>query len=179
MIEDRLSRQTITIERKFAVVSRRRKVRMPAIRTLVGLLCAAVFCAGLHAQAAITVQIRLLDGKTGLPVKASNYLVRIDHHDTAHSEWVKMNDDGTVIVTLPSDAREIAVKATYDMSTETYINCEISKESDKQRDIWYPIAQVLQSGVVAPNECSQTHYTAKPGEFVFFVRKLNWRELED
>ena len=149
---------------------------MPAIRTLVGLLCAAVFCAGLHAQAAITVQIRLLDGKTGLPVKASNYLVRIDHHDTAHSEWVKMNDDGTVIVTLPSDAHEIAVKATYDMSTETYINCEVSKESDKQRDIWYPISQVLQSGVVAPNECSQTHYTAKPGEFVFFVRKRNWVE---
>jgi len=152
---------------------------MPATRTMVGLLFAAVLSAGLHAQAANTIQIRLLDGKTGLPVKASNYLVRIDHHDTAHSEWVKMNDDGTVIVTLPSDAHEIAVKATYDMSTETYINCEVSKESDKQRDIWYPISQVLQSGVVAPNECSQTHYTAKPGEFVFFVRKLNWRELED
>ena len=152
---------------------------MPFIRTLIGLLCATVLCAGLHAQSENTIHIRLLDGKTGLPEKASNYLVRIDHHDTAHNEWVKINDDGTVDVTLPSDARELSVKATYDMSTETYINCEIAKESDKQRDTWYPIAQILKTGVVAPNECSQTHYTAKPGEFVFFVRKLNWRELEN
>ena len=152
---------------------------MPFIRTLIGLLCATVLCDGLHAQSENTIHIRLLDGKTGLPVKASNYLVRIDHHDTAHNEWVKINDDGTVDVTLPSDARELSVKATYDMSTETYINCEIAKESDKQRDTWYPIAQILKTGVVAPNECSQTHYTAKPGEFVFFVRKLNWRELEN
>ncbi len=152
---------------------------MPAIRTFVALLCAAVLCAGLHAQSENSIRIRLLDGKTGLPLKAANYLVRVDHHDTAHNDWVQMNDDGTVIVTLPSDAREIAVKATYDLSIETYINCDVAKETDKERDIWYPISQILQSGLVAPNECSQTHYTAKPGEFVFFVRKRTWREQQN
>ncbi len=152
---------------------------MPAIRTFVALLCAAALCAGLHAQSENSIRIRLLDGKTGLPLKAANYLVRIDHHDTAHNEWVHMNDDGTVVVTLPSDAREIAVKATYDLSIETYINCDVAKETDKERDIWYPISQILQSGLVAPNECSQTHYTAKPGEFVFFVRKRTWREQQN
>jgi hypothetical protein len=152
---------------------------MPVFRAFIALLCAAALSAGLHAQSGNTIQIRLLDGKTGLPVKASNYMVRIDHHDTPHSEWVKINDDGTVVVTLPPDAREVAVKATYDMSTETYINCDVAKESDKKRDVWYPLSQILKTGVVAPNECSQTHYTAKPGEFVFFVRKLNWRELEE
>jgi hypothetical protein len=152
---------------------------MPVFRAFIALLCAAVLCASLHAQSENTIQIRLLDGKTGLPVKASNYLVRIDHHDTAHNEWVHMNDDGTVIATLPPDAREIAVKATYNMSMDTYINCDIAKESDKERDIWYPIAQILKSGVVAPNECSQTHYTAKPGEFVLFVRKRTWLEPQN
>jgi len=152
---------------------------MPAIRAFVALLCSAVLCAGLHAQSENTIHIRLLDGKTGLPAKAHNYLVRIDHHDTAHNEWVHMNDDGTVVVTLPFDAREIAVKATYDLSIETYINCDAAKETDKERDIWYPISQILQSGLVAPNECSQTHYTAKPGEFVFFVRKRTWREQQN
>ena len=152
---------------------------MLVFRAFIALLSAAVLCASLHAQTEITIHIRLLDGKTGLPVKASNYLVRIDHHDTAHNEWVQMNDDGTVTVTLPPDAREIAVKATYDMSTETYINCEVAKETDKQRDIWYPIAQILKSGLVAPNQCSLTHYTAKPGEFVFFVRKRTWREQQN
>ena len=150
---------------------------MPFIRTLI--LCATVLCAGLHAQSENTIHIRLLDGKTGLPVKASNYLVRIDHHDTAHNEWVKINDDKSVTVTLPSDAKLIAVKATYNMGLETYINCDAAKESNKERDIWYPISEILGKGLVAPNECSQTHYTAKPGEFVFFVRKLNWRELEN
>jgi hypothetical protein len=149
---------------------------MPSIRSFAGFLCVAVFCAALHGQSQNTIHIRLLDGKTGLPVKASNYLVHIDHHDAVHNEWVQMNDDGTVIVTLPSGAREFAVKATYDMSMETYINCDAAKETDKERDIWYPVAQILQSGLVAPNECSQTHYTAKPGEFIFFVRKRNWRE---
>jgi len=147
---------------------------MPVIRTLAGLLCAAALCAGLDAQT--IVHIRMLDGKTGLPVKASNYLVRIDHHDTVHNEWVTMNDDGTVVVRLPSNAREIAVKATYEMSTAYYINCETAKESDKERDSWYPLADILKSGLVAPNECSQTHYSAKPGEFVFFVRKRSWRD---
>jgi hypothetical protein len=90
-----------------------------------------------------------------------------------------MNDDGTVIVTLPSDAREIAIKATYDLSIETYVNCDAAKEADKERDIWYPISQILQSGLVAPNECSQTRYTAKPGEFVFFVRKRTWRDRQN
>jgi hypothetical protein len=152
---------------------------MPAIRKLVGLLCAAVLCAGLHAQTENTIRVRLLDGKTGLPVKASNYLVRIDRHDTVHNEWVHMNDDETVTVTLPSDAHEIAVKATYNLGMDTYVNCEIAKESDKERDIWYSITQIVKSGAVAPNECSLTHYTAKPGEFVFFVRKRTWLEPQN
>jgi hypothetical protein len=152
---------------------------MPAFRAFIAPLCAAVLCAGLHAQTENTIHIRLLDGKTGLPLKASNYMVRIDHHDTPHNDWVHMDDDGTVTVTLPPDAREIAIKATYDFSTQTYINCDAAKETDKERDLWYPLAQILQSGVVAPNECSLTHYTAKPGEFVFFVRKRTWREQQN
>ena len=100
--------------------------------------------------------IRLLDGKTGLPVKASNFLVQVDRHDTAHNEWVHMNDDGTVIVTVPADAKELSVKATYNLSMDTYINCDAAKETDKERDIWYPISDILKSGVVAPNECSKT-----------------------
>jgi hypothetical protein len=143
---------------------------------IVGLLCTAVFCACLHAQSENTIHIRLLDGKTGLPVEASNYLVRIDHQETVHNEWVRINDDGSVVVTLPADAKLIAVKATYDLAMDTYVNCDAAKESNKERDIWYPISEILGKGMVAPNECSTTHYTAKPGEFLFFVRKRSWRD---
>jgi hypothetical protein len=149
---------------------------MRAIRALAGFVCFAALCACLHAQTEGTISIRLLDGKTGLPVKASNFLVRIDHHDTIHSEWVKINDDGSVIVTLPADAKEISVKATYDMSMATYINCDAAKQTDKERNLWYPVSIILKAGVVAPNECGKTDFLAKPGEFIFFVRKRDWRD---
>ncbi len=152
---------------------------MSVFRYCLAFFCAAVLCAAMHAQDANTVHIRLLDGKTGLTIHADNYMVRVDGEETVHNEWVHINDDGTVDVTLPPNVEQIAVAATYNMSMDTYINCAIAKESDKERNVWYPIAKILQSGLVAPNECSKTHYTAKPGEFVFFVRKRSWREPEE
>jgi hypothetical protein len=136
-------------------------------------------CFLLHAQSDRIISLRVLDGKTGSPVKASNFLVRVDHHDTLLNEAVKMNDDGTVVVTVPPDATEISFKATYNSSMETYINCDAAKQSDKERNIWYPISTILQAGIVAPNECSKTDYKPKPGEFVFFVRKRDWRDAEE
>jgi hypothetical protein len=153
---------------------------MPEFRVLAQLALAAAFCACLHAQTANTISVRVLDGKTGLPVKASNFLVRVDHRDTVHNEWVKINDDGTVVVTLPAEAKELSVKATYDMGMTTYINCDAAKETDKERNIWYPVSLILRNGVVAPDECGKTDFEAKPGEFVFFVRKRDWHDrLED
>lgn len=146
------------------------------IRSLFGLACAIALCASLHAQDANVIHIRVLDGKTGLPVKPSNFLVLVDHHETVHNEWVHINDDGTVLVNLPASAAEISVKATYNKSMDTFVNCDAAKENDKERDIWYPIPAIVKTGTVAPNECSKTNYTAKPGEFVFFVRKRDWHE---
>jgi len=149
---------------------------MPSIRALASLALVIAFPVSLGAQSSTSISIRLLDGRTGLPVKASNFLVRIDHHDTVHPEWVKINDDGTVIVTLPADAKEISVKATYDMGMDTFVNCDAAKESDKERNIWYSIAKIVNAGIVAPDECARTAFAAKPGEFIFFVRKRSWHD---
>lgn len=149
---------------------------MPTIRVLACFACMVALCTSLHAQTDNTIHIRLLDGKTGLPVKASNFLVRVDHLDTAHNEWVQIKDDGTVMVTLPDSAKELSVKATYEMGMDTYINCDAAKESDKERDIWYSVPLIVKTGVVAPNECSKTQFKASPGEFTFFVRKRGWRD---
>ena len=56
----------------------------------------------LQAQSSQSVSIRLLDGKTGLSVKASNFLVRVDHQQLEHGDWVKKNEDGTGALTLPA-----------------------------------------------------------------------------
>lgn len=143
------------------------------------MIAAIALSLSLHAQDVNTLHIRLLDGKTGQPVKADNFLVLVDHHDTVHNEWVRIGDDGSVTVTVPAEAKEISLKATYDASMETYINCDAAKESDKERDIWYPISVIMKKGAVAPNECSKTNYTAKPGEFIFFVRKRGWRDMPE
>ncbi len=145
-------------------------------RGFVVLALAAALCSGLHAQSSTSISIRLLDGKTGLPVKASNFIVRVDHNDTPHPEWVLLNDDGSVIVTLPPDAKVISVKATYSMGMDTYVNCDAAKESDNERNIWYSIATIVSTGIVAPDECAKTDFKPKPGEFVFFVRKRSWHD---
>jgi hypothetical protein len=133
----------------------------------------------LAAQSSNTISIRLLDGKKGVPIEASSFLVRIDHQEAVHDDWVTIKDDNTVFVNVPASAKEISIKATYDRAMEVYINCDIAKESDNERNIWYSIPEILKTGVVAPNECSKTNYSAKPGEFVFFVRKRGWHDKDN
>ncbi|HVN93117.1 MAG TPA: hypothetical protein VMT38_05450 [Terracidiphilus sp.] len=149
---------------------------MPSFRAFILFAAIAAIPLSLHAQDAQTISIRLLDGKTGLPVKASNFLVRVDHYETVHPEWVKIGDDNAVTITLPPDAKQFSIKATYDDGMDTYINCDAAKESDKERNVWYSIATVVNSGIVAPNECAKTSFKAKPGEFIFFVRKRSWHD---
>ena len=136
----------------------------------------AAFSVALPAQTANTISVRLLDGKTGLPVKASNFLVLVDHHETDHPDWVTISDDGTVLITVPADAKVISLKATYGMGMDTYVNCDAAKENDKERNTWYSIATILSAGIVAPDECDRTNYKPKPGEFTFFVRKRSWHD---
>jgi hypothetical protein len=147
---------------------------MPSIRTLLRAAWVIAVCAALHGQTGTTISVQLRDGKTGKRITPSNFLLRVDHHETIRNEWVKINDDGTVSVTVPDDAKEISLQATYGSGMDYYVNCDAAKLSDKEREIWYPIDVIMKAGVVAPNECGRTDYTAKkPGEFIFFVRKRN------
>jgi hypothetical protein len=129
------------------------------------------FCTALHAQDYNLITITLRDGKTGKKITPSNFLLRVDHFETVQTEWVKIYDDGTVSIRVPLDAKVISLQATYESGMNTYINCDASKQNDPEREVWYPVDVIMRAGVVAPNECSKTEYAAKPGEFVFFVRK--------
>jgi hypothetical protein len=146
---------------------------MPKIRTLAGLASFAAVCIMLHAQTGKTITVELRDGRSGKIVIPSNFLLRVDHNETVHNEWVKFHDDGTITVTVPDETKDISLQATYGEGMDYFVNCDAAKQSDKEREIWYPIGVILQTGVVAPDECGKTDYTAKPGEFVFFVRKRN------
>jgi hypothetical protein len=147
----------------------------------------AALCGSLCSQTGKTITIRMLDGKTGKLITPSNYLVRVDHEQTIHANWVVQNENGTGKLTVPSGATDLAIQATYDSAISCYLNCDANKDhgaSDHGQalDRWYKISEILAQGVVAPNDCAgkklseKLHLSAKPGEFVFFVRKQNWLE---
>jgi hypothetical protein len=151
------------------------------------IVCLAAFCGSVCAQTEKTVTIRMVDVRTGILISSSNYLVRIDHQQAEHGNWVQKNEDGSGKLSLPADAALLSIHASYDSATLLYVNCDADKDRGSAErapspDRWYSVATILTSGVVAPNNCigkkvpEKLQVVAKPGEFVFFVRPLNSRE---
>jgi hypothetical protein len=132
--------------------------------------------------APITVIIRILDGKTGEPIRPSNLLIRINHRDELFNEGLKLNDNYTSTAALPPNATLLSVEGSYDSSTEVYVNCDSDTGKDGGILMWYSIADILKTGIVTTNLCYRGKYQHKlnvspvPGEFVFFVRAHNWHE---
>jgi len=111
-------------------------------------------------------------------VAATGFLVRVDHQETVHADWVGKNENGSGKLTLPPDATVLTIQATYDSSMQIYVNCDSAREKQPVPH-WYTVSEILKSGVAAPNGCSKRTASAKPGEFLFFVRRVNWREKMD
>jgi hypothetical protein len=139
----------------------------------------AAFSGSLHSQQAQSgkpITIRILDSRTGNLITPTGILIRVDHQQTDHADWVQPNEDGSGKLTLQQDASMLTAHATYDQTMLIYVNCDSTKDRPRPVDHWYAISDILKSGVVAPNDCSRRTVQAKPGEFVFFVRRVNWRE---
>lgn len=149
----------------------RRNLSVPLL-----ILCAAFLIPAVHAQTARTITIRMLDSKTARPIVPTNFLVRINHQQAIHANWVTQNENRTATVTLPADATVISIQATYDSAMQIFVNCDSMQDKQNPQAQWYPISTILASGVVAPNTCSKMIETAKPGEFIFFVRRANFHE---
>lgn len=133
-------------------------------------------------QSSNVITILMLDGKTGKPLVPNNYIVRLDHHDAIHNEALQLNDDGSAKVTVPAGTSFLAVQGTYHNSLDIYINCDAGIEKDTTTLHWYSVPDIMNSGVVAVDECYKGKYTdnfgiePKPGEFIFFVREISWRD---
>lgn len=149
----------------------RRNLSVPLL-----LLCAALLAPAGHAQTGKTITIRILDSKTARPVVPTNFLVRINHQKAIHADWVTLNEDRTATLTVPADATVVSITATYESAMQVFVNCDTLLDKQNPLPQWYPVSKIFASGVVAPNGCSKMTETAKPGEFIFFVRRLNFRE---
>ena len=152
-------------------------------RTLLLALCAAAFFGSACAQAQKTITVRMLDSRTGKLIATPDFLVRVNNEQTVHANWITLNQDGTGKLTVPDDATVVSVRATYDSTTAFYVNCDTSKDrgssdQDASHDRWYKVSGILALGIVAPDGCGKKipdklQVVAKPGEFIFFVRKRN------
>jgi len=156
-------------------------------RALYLLLCMAAFCGVLDVQSPKTITLRMIDGKSGRLISTTDFLVRVDHQETVHANWVTMNDDGTGKLTVPGEASLLSIRASYDGATSLFVNCDSNNDYKATnqgyvRDRWYSVSDILAKGIVAPNDCigkkvpEKLQIFAKPGEFVFFVRRMNARE---
>ena len=150
-------------------------------RVLALLVCMAAFCGCLRAQTEKTIILRMLDGKTGKLVLNSDYLIRVDHEQTVHSNWVTLNESGTGKLTLPRGAKLFTVQGTYNSSMDVYVSCDSLNGKEAPVVRWYSVADVLTTGIIAPNGCgkpsaAKLKLAARPGEFIFFVRRHSFRE---
>ena len=154
-------------------------------RVLTLLLCMAAFCGCsglLLAQTEKTITLRMLDNKTGKLIATSDFLVRVDHEQTVHANWVALNENGTGKLTLPKGASLLSIQGTFNSSMDIYVNCDLANGKEPPIVRWYAVAEILATGVAAPNGCGKPSAAAKlkpdvkPGEFVFFVRKPSLRE---
>jgi hypothetical protein len=132
--------------------------------------------------AGTVLTIRMFDGRTAQPLRPSNLLVRLDHNDDIRSESLRIDDQGVGTVTVPAGATFVSVQGTYNDGMEVYINCDAGMEKNLDALHWYPVAQIVSTGVIAPNECFKGKYERnprvplKPGEFDFFVRKVSVKD---
>lgn len=168
--------------------SRRLALRLFAASALAALAIAAT-CAPLHAQPSHaasapqrSITIRMIDGKTGKQLTPDNYVIRLNHLNSVRNELLRLGDDGVGALSVPAGSTYLAVQGTYHTSLDIYINCDAGMERDTSTLHWYSIADILSTGVAAPNECYKgkyaeaTHITARPGEFIFYVREIGWRD---
>jgi hypothetical protein len=138
----------------------------------------------LRAQSAPAITIRILDGRTGEPLNPSNFIVRFNRIDEPNNEGLRFNGGETATDTPPAGATVISIEGSYgSSSTEVYINCDSDTARYAGVVQWYSLADILKSGLVAPNHCYGNKYehrfsiAPKPGEFVFYARTHNWHDL--
>jgi hypothetical protein len=141
------------------------------------------------AQPPKTITLRMMDWHTQRLIQSTDFIVQINHQQTEHANWVELNDDGSGKLTLPADAELVLIHGKYDSSMSLYVNCDSERATPiptvgtQGAEHWYPVADILKSGVVGHNGCGKgkddAKFAPKPGEFLFFVRKRNWRDSED
>jgi hypothetical protein len=156
-------------------------------RALACLVAFAAFSLSINAQQAKPAEpiitIIMANGKTGKTIIPDNFVIRFNHLNAIRNETLLLNDDGSGTVKVPAGATFIAVQGSYHNSVDLYMNCDAGMEKDTSTIHWYSIADIISTGIAAPNECYKGKYAKTaaipvlPGEFIFYVREIGWLDV--
>jgi hypothetical protein len=145
----------------------------------------------LHPQ---SLEIKLVDGRNGLPVASSCVGVfvgrdskvelgiptdkdgvarlRLTHHESEidlHHQAVGCGEDGVIDPVVKYEP-VVGINTGYalcDTRKRDFLELAISSFSTKR---------LIQSGIVTPNTCRKARASAVPGQIVIFVRPMMWWE---
>ena len=129
-------------------------------------LCLVVLIA--HAQnSSVLIHIRLIDGRTGRPMK--NEQVGLESGADYRDISVRTDKFGIASLNISRDAVILA------HNTNRYVNCGDERGGLIHND--FKVSEILSTGIVQaitqPNLCGKTSGKPRPGELVLFVRP--WR----
>lgn len=170
-----------------------------AAEGLLALLPFALCGTTLHAQ---TIQIKLVNGKTGHPVAHACVGVSMGK-DTPFPVFIPTDKDGVARLSLTQKDSEVDISynpklgcggtgvlkpvlkyrdtlAPY--SAGDHPSCAFSESVPNARwkEIDFPTKEVLLHGVVSANTCGKVTASPHPGEVILFVRSRNFHEkVED
>lgn len=118
-----------------------------------------------------SIHIRLIDGRTGLPMKVRE--VGLEASPRFGDISVRPDASGVAILRIKQDT------IIFTHNTHEYVNCQDERGGLIHND--YKVSEIVSTGIVEPivqpNRCSKTSGSAKPGELILFVRP--WELGED
>jgi hypothetical protein len=155
-------------------------------KTVLSCILFAVAPAGLLAQA-VTIHVRVLDGRTGKNLSGMNLEFVDYYHDSdgsTHADLngrmlVKASSDGDSYIANPDAHGVLVFEALGNDGVWTPCTRQKLYDSDTRtygKEYLYQVSTIVASGLVAKNHCSGRTATAKPGELVIFVRPVTWWE---
>ena len=155
--------------------------RLFLCRRVCFLLLWIMMSAALHAHEGQnqTIAIQMVNSKTGQTITSSEIEVSIRAATISAEKpgitplYVRPSEDGIGTASFPPEASIISAHSHYSKAYWSYVNCDAVKD---RREHWYPLKEILASGIVASNGCSKRKAVAKPGEFIFFVRPMTFGE---
>lgn len=166
-------------------------------RTTKNLLTILLFVSSTIALRAQTIQIKLLDGKTGRPAKG--ICVGTWKKDLSTDVYIRSDRNGVARLRLTQDADEVDTSHSdshcgdlgvidpvleYDdllwvgpVHEDPLCAFPQSMANSRYKELNFSTKDVIQHGVVAENTCGKVTVSPQPGEIILFVRPRKLMEI--